>query len=91
MADIELDREHALGSEGATDRLKGIEDKLKERYGVTLDWRGSLADVRGKGVSGTITVEETRVALELKLSLMLKPLKGKIREGIERQVDKALA
>ncbi len=90
MADIELDREHALGAEGATDRLKGIEDKLKEKYGVTLDWRGSLADVRGKGVSGTIKVEETRVALQLKLGLILKPLKGKIREGIEKQVDKAL-
>lgn len=90
MADIELDRQHTLGVVGATERLQGIEDKLQEKYGVTLNWRGHGADVRGKGVSGLITVEENRISLRLKLGLMLRPLKGKIREGIERQVDTAL-
>ncbi|MEL6544401.1 MAG: polyhydroxyalkanoic acid system family protein [Myxococcota bacterium] len=91
MADIEMSRDHSLGADGATERLKGIEPKLKEKYGVTLAWSGPVADVKGKGVSGKITVEEAKVALQLKLGLMLKPLKGKIQEGIERQVDKALA
>lgn len=91
MADIHMTRDHALGAEGATDRLKGIEPKLKEKYGVTLAWTGHRAEVKGTGVSGRITVEEARVGLELKLGLMLKPLKGKIQEGIERQVEKALA
>ncbi|MEO1171723.1 MAG: polyhydroxyalkanoic acid system family protein [Myxococcota bacterium] len=91
MADIEMSRDHDLGAQGATDRLKGIEDKLRDKYGVTLAWAGNVADVKGKGVSGKITVEETLVSLSLKLGMMLKPLKGKIREGIERSVEKALA
>ena len=91
MSDIRVNRDHELGVEGATERLKGIEPKLKEKYGVTLAWAGSRAEVKGKGVSGQVTVQEAHIGLELKLGLLLKPLKSKIQEGIESQVDKALA
>lgn len=91
MSNVKVERDHALGAEIAATRIKQIEPKLKERYGVTLDWKGTSADIKGKGVSGTVTVEDARVALDLKLGLMLKPLAGKIREGIEKQVDQALA
>lgn len=90
MADIEIKREHSLGVDGATERLRSIEPKLRDKFGVTLVWEGDRAQVKGKGVSGDVSVDAQSVGLSLKLGLMLKPLKGKIRESIERSVDKAL-
>jgi putative polyhydroxyalkanoate system protein len=90
MADIKIERNHSLGKAEAKKRVLDLETKLKEKYGVKLDWRGDKADVKGTGVSGSLDVGEARVALELKLGLLLKPMGGKIRQAIERTVDKAL-
>jgi len=90
MADINIERNHELGEDEIRKRLTEMEAKLKERYGVNLAWRGKQADVKGTGVSGTISIEPSKIAINLKLGLMMKPLSGKIREAMEKQLDKAL-
>lgn len=91
MADIDIQRNHELSEEEVRKRLTDMEAKLSERYGVKLAWRGNAADVKGTGVSGTIAIEKQKIAINLKLGLMMKPLSGKIREAMEKQLDKALA
>jgi putative polyhydroxyalkanoate system protein len=90
MSDIDIEREHKLGREEARKRLNEMEEKLKERYGVKLAWRGDGADVKGTGVTGTIAIADAKVSINLKLGLLVKPLSSKIREAMERQLDKAL-
>jgi putative polyhydroxyalkanoate system protein len=91
MAEINIERNHELGLDELRKRLDSMEAKLKERYGVKLAWRGAHeAEVKGTGVSGTISLGDKRVAVNLKLGLMVRPLAGKIREAMEKQLDKAL-
>jgi putative polyhydroxyalkanoate system protein len=90
VADIDIEREHKLGRDEVRRRLGDMEDKLKERYGVRLAWAGDEADVKGTGVSGKLSVDDGKIAIRLKLGLMVKPLQGKIREAMEKQLDKAL-
>lgn len=90
MADIEIERSHRLGLTQLKERLGGLEEKLLDRYGVKLTWRGNEAEVRGTGVSGTLSVDEAQVAVNLKLGLLMRPLAGKIREAMEKQIDRAL-
>ena len=48
-------------------------------------------DLKGTGVIGTrSTFSDTRSPCEVKLGFLLKPMAGKIREALERQIDKAL-
>jgi len=90
MSTIEIQRFHQLGAEQAKNRLSEVEPKLSERYGIKLTWRGDDADIRGTGVTGSVTVRDDTIALRLKLGLLVRPFARKIREAIERQVDKAL-
>jgi putative polyhydroxyalkanoate system protein len=91
MAEIKIERSHGLGSAGAKKRIESMEPKLKEKYSVKLEWSGDTASLTGAGVTGTISVEPERLAVNLKLGLLLRPLAGKIREGMETQLDAALA
>ena len=91
MSEINIERNHKLGQQEIKRRLAEMETKLKERYGVQVAWRGNEADVKGTGVTGTIALSETHVAVKLKLGLMVRPLAGKIREQMEKQLDQALA
>jgi putative polyhydroxyalkanoate system protein len=90
MADIDIERSHALSPDALVARLASMEDKLRERYGVTLVWRGHTADVKGTGVKGEVVVEPQRVAVHLKLGLLVRPFASKIRETMEKQIDRAL-
>lgn len=90
MSEINIERNHELGRVEARRRLLEMEEKLKERYGVKLSWNGDLAEVKGTGVTGSIDISEANIAIKLKLGLMVRPLAGKIREVMEKQLDKAL-
>lgn len=91
MSEIKIDRAHNLGLAEARKRVDALGPKLKEKYGVSLEWNGNTANVKGSGVSGTLAVEDAKVAVNVKLGLLLRPLAGKIKEGLEHQVNKALA
>lgn len=91
MADIDIERTHSLGLEELRKRLRTLEEKLQERYGAQIDWHGDQADIKGTGFSGTLKLGEANVAVSLKLSFLMRPLAGKIREVMTSQVDRALA
>lgn len=91
MADIEIERSHAMSPEALKARLTSMEEKLRDRYGVQLVWRGDTADVKGTGVTGEVSVGPSTVAVRLKLGMLVRPFAGKIRETMEKQIDKALA
>jgi putative polyhydroxyalkanoate system protein len=90
MSDIKIDRPHKLGAEEAKKRFAGVEAKLKERYGVSLEWNGLTATFRGTGFSGDVLVSDNRIFINLKLGLLVRAFAGRIRESIERQVDEKL-
>ena len=90
MSNIKVERNHALGDAEAKKRIESIEPKLKERYGVKLAWSGNQAKITGAGVSGQVEVGSDRLAIDLKLGMLVRPFATKIRESLERQVDKAL-
>ena len=89
MSKIKLERDHGLGSADEAKALIGpVEEKLKERYGVTLDWNGNSAKIKGVGVSGQFNLSDTQILVEIKLGLLLKPMARKIEEGLARALDR---
>ncbi len=91
MSDIKIEKHHSLGRDEAHRRVVEMAPKLRDKYGVKLDWQGDKAQLKGSGVSGHIDIDDSKVEVQLKLGLLLRPMSGKIREAIERQIDRALA
>ena len=91
MSNIQIHRHHGLDADEARRRIDSIAPMLKDKYGVSLTWSGQRAEISGRGVSGFATVDATDLELNLKLSLLLRPLAGVIRGAIEKSIDEALA
>lgn len=47
--------------------------------------------MRGNGITGSLTVEEERFELVVKLGFALKLMEGPIRSAIEAMIDEELA
>jgi len=90
MSHVNVHRPHALGQQVAQQRVQAIEPMLQERFGIALSWNGADAAVTGRGVKGTIEVNDNSISMGLTLGLMLRPLAGKIAASVERTLDKEL-
>lgn len=90
MAHVDVRREHALELEDARTKVREIEPRLREKYGITISWTGDRGQVKGRGVSGTVELSGNSVSLSLKLGLLLRPMAGKIQTAVERALDGAL-
>jgi putative polyhydroxyalkanoate system protein len=65
---------------------QAFESELHASY----EWDGNRLLFECPGASGTIDVGDDSVGLDLKLSLLLAPMKKKIKLGIEDRLDKTL-
>jgi hypothetical protein len=83
-----------------TDKSKGYESAKSlipatiERFGVKAEVKNDDANhtinAKGTGFTAKIEFTETEALVRVDLSFLLKPLKGKILETIEKQIKKVV-
>lgn len=91
MSDINIKRSHNLDIDTARSKLDDLKQKLDNKFGFDTSWDGSELNFNGKGTTGQIRLQSDSVEVDMKLGMLLKPLKGKIAQSIEQGLDKALA
>ena len=92
MAKLNIEQAHALPLDEVKRRLQELADRLSAKYGIDAKWTSDReASLKRTGVSGTIKVEDNKVAVLLDLSFALLPMKGKIQERIARELKATLA
>ena len=91
MANINIRREHHLGQKVAKERVEEIANTLQEKSHAKWSWQGESLNFKRSGASGSVAVGEDFVEFNIKLSMLLAPMKGSIEQAIQEQVDKALA
>lgn len=91
MAKIDVTQSHSLPIEEAKLRMEKVQAELTQKYGLSFSWEGDRrVQVSGKGVKGTIQLTETQVSVNLDLSFILTPVKGKIESRLREQLVEQL-
>ncbi len=95
MSELNIREPHALSVDEAIKRV-GQFESLLSKYGVTPKWKGPHADIKSVGVSGSIDVSSSEVAVKLKLGMMARAagvdgrrLEGSIRKRLRAALDGA--
>jgi putative polyhydroxyalkanoate system protein len=88
---LRIQRTHHLGIEEARVRANRIAADLERQFSLRSQWQGDALHVRGNGITGSLTVEEERFELVVKLGFALKLMEGPIRSAIEAMIDEELA
>ena len=90
MAHISIHRKHHLGLEDARTQVEKIAETLKEKLNSEYSWEDNTLHFKRSGASGSIAVSEDTIDLDIKLGLMLRPMKGVIEKTILENLDQAL-
>lgn len=88
MADISLERKHALGLKKAKAAAQKVADDLSEHFDLASAWDGNVLSFKRAGVSGALQVSKDKVSVDIKLGLLLSAFKPKIEERIHKDFDK---
>lgn len=92
MPKITLSRNHSLPAATIKERLVALGTKLQEKYQAKTSWADDRTlSVKGTGVDGKLTIGDSKVDVLIDLSFMLSPMKGKIEESLNHELDKLTA
>lgn len=95
MADIHIERKHALGLQDARHVARLWAAKAQEKFGIECSYREGqsedLLSFGGSGMQGTLAVTQDCFVVDANLGLMLGMFKDKIEAGIVKNLDTLMA
>jgi len=90
MAVITVKRNHKLGAREARAAVDKVAQKLRKELDADCRWVGSSLQFTRSGASGQIDVNDEELEVNIKLGMVLSPLKRKIEKSIEEEIDQHL-
>ena len=90
MSNIHVKYKHSLSPQETRKRVEEIAKGLKKEYKIDYAWKGDRLMFKRSGAAGNVDLGDGFIELNIKLGLMLSPMKGKIEESIKKNLDLAL-
>lgn len=92
MADISVRRAHGMSKDEAKVKVESIVSEVKEEFSSLVNeikWNGDKteAKVKGKAFTGEFKVDESDVSIDIDLSFIARPFKGKVESRINSRMD----
>jgi len=91
MSTIRIKRRHDLDEAQVRAQVEELAREFSEQIGIRYQWQGNQLNIERSGANGYIRMNPGELELELKLGMLLRPLKGKIEQTIIEYLDKHLA
>lgn len=91
MTTIRVSRCHPLGLAAARAEVDRIAQRVRDVHGAQFAWHGDMLVFRYTGVAGQIRVGPTRIDLDLRLGILLAPMRARIEARLVEKIDRALA
>jgi putative polyhydroxyalkanoate system protein len=90
MAVIRITRSHHLSRGDLRVEIERLADEIREKLHARCHWDGDVAHFVRRGASGSITLDDARIAIEITLSLPLSPLKSQVEKTVNDRLDQLL-
>jgi len=91
MPTIRIVRPHHLPHAEIRADVEELAAELQQKLRAVFHWEGETLCFSRTGASGTIKVGEDSVAVEVKLSMALSPLKARVEKTVTDYLDEKLA
>ncbi|WP_434415247.1 polyhydroxyalkanoic acid system family protein [Nannocystis pusilla] len=95
MAQIDIRRANPLGKAAARERTEALARRLEAKFEFRWQWKGddlafNAPQGPARGTTGTISVEESHVRVQVALPLLLRAFKGRVEDRVKDELDKLL-
>ena len=91
MAIVHITKKHKLDEKKLRLEVQGLADKLGKELSADYNWEDDRLVFKRRGADGFVRLGENELEVEVKLSTLLLPLKGKIEKTVSNYLDERLA
>lgn len=86
MSIIHVKHKHSLSPQETRERVEEIAKGLKKEYKIDYAWKGDRLLFKRTGAAGKVDLGDGFIVLDIKLGMVLAPLKGKIEKTIHQNI-----
>jgi len=90
MATIHITKSHHLDQQSVRDNVQELADLLVEKLAAEYLWETDRLVFRRSGASGFVRIGDQEVEVQVKLGVLLTPLKGTIEKTINDYLTQRL-
>lgn len=91
MATIHITRSHQLDPETVRSKVQELANTLVEKLSAEYQWEQDRLVFNRSGANGFVRIGDQELEVEVKIGMMLRPLKGTIEKTITEYLDQQLA
>lgn len=90
MATIHITKTHQLDHEAVRANVQELADTLADKLSAEYRWENDRLVFKRSGASGFVRLGDQEVEVEIKLGILLTPLKGNIEKTITEYLEQRL-
>jgi putative polyhydroxyalkanoate system protein len=95
MATIDIKRPHSVGKDVAKQKAEQLARDMEGQLGIRWSWEGDKIKFdapsgAAKGASGTVSVDDSNVRVEIDLPFLLRAVKGTIEGKVNDKLTSLL-
>ena len=92
MATIDIRRSHSVGKDVARQKAEELAKDMQDKLGIRWGWEGDKIKFdapsgAAKGATGTVSVEESSVRVEIDLPFLLRAVKGTVEGKVNDKLN----
>lgn len=91
MSQILIERAHNLKPKALRTMTERLAERLAEQYEMRCHWEGDQLFFKRTGVKGCVRLAKDTVHIEVELGFLFLAFEKKIRQEIEKVLDKRLS
>jgi putative polyhydroxyalkanoate system protein len=88
---IRINRKHNMPLDQARQQVREVVDKLQRKIAADYTWNRDTVSFKRSGASGRIKVDDRQIDVEVKLGLVLSPMRSSVEKAINDYLDENLA
>ncbi|MBD2858504.1 polyhydroxyalkanoic acid system family protein [Spongiibacter sp. KMU-158] len=91
MSDIAIVQTHTLSESELLELVQMVVDKMEQRYQLVPTWVAeNTVSLQRTGVKGMLTFDAQQVEVNIKLGMMMRPLRGTIENAVREALREKL-
>lgn len=91
MSVIRIKRQHNLPMDQARQQVRDVVARLQQKFDATYTWKDDTVSFKRSGASGQISVDDKQIDVEVKLGLVLSPMRASVEKAIKDYLDENIA
>jgi len=87
VAGFQIRKPHSMQKAELREAAEGLAEQLTATHGMRARWDGDSVQIKGAGVDGRLTLNDSDVLVSVELGLMASAFKGVLRSEVQRYLD----